>query len=286
MDWYVGTEWEDKTRGLTKKVLSFHFRDMEKPTTASTVQFSVNNKCANLGNRASSFLTSDESSTFPTQHSLEMGTSVTPVDCYLEILLQQFLPGETAACSIATKAGNRIEFVLKLDRIVKNPQVDKLNAAETYDLALRLKESGVATFKTYPKFAFDYFTRSAKLLITYKPFDKLTKKSNGINGNTVEELFVQIQTNLAACMLQEKRYEHVIYVTQFVETAESPSEKSIYRRALAYYHLKEFAKAQATIERVAGYEDKREFSKLRDNIASSWKDSNAHYKEVVQRMFS
>ncbi|KAH8277171.1 hypothetical protein KR026_006565 [Drosophila bipectinata] len=286
MDWYVGTEWEDKSRGLAKKVLSLQFRDMEKPTTASTVQFSVNKKCANLGSRASSYLTSDESSTYPAQHSLEMGTSLTPVDCYLEILLQQFLPGETAACSIATKAGKRIEFELKLDRIVKNTQVDKLNAADTYDLALRLKESGVSTFKAYPKFAFDYFIRAAKLLITYKPFDKLTKKSNGINGSTVEELFVQIHTNLAACYLQEKRYEDVIYATQFVETAESPTEKSIYRRAMAYYHLKEFAKAQATIERVPGYEDKREFSKLRDNIASSWKDSNAHYKEVVQRMFS
>ncbi|KAH8383026.1 hypothetical protein KR009_006302 [Drosophila setifemur] len=286
MDWYVGTEWEDKSRGLVKKVLSLQFRDMEKPSTASTVQFSVNNKCANLGSRPSKYLASGERSTYPQQHPLEMGTSLTPVDCYLEILLQQFLPGETAACSIATNSGGQIEFELKLDRIVKNVQVDKLNAEETYDLALRFKGSGVAAFKTHPKFAFDYFVRAAKLLITYKPFDKLTKKENGINGSTVEELFVLIQTNLAACLLQEKRYEHVIYHTEFVESAECPSEKSIYRRALAYYHLKEFAKAQATIERVPGYEEKREFSKLRDNIASSWKDSNAHYKELVQRMFN
>lgn len=286
MEWYVGTEWEDKCRGLTKKVLAFQLEEMEKPTMCSTVQFSVNKKCANLGERPSKYLSSDESSSYPQQHSLEMGRAVSPVDCYLEILLQQFLPGETAACSILTKNGDRIDFELRLEKIVKNTQVEKLNAAGIYDLALRLKESGVATYKSYPKFAFDYFVRAAKLLITYKPFDKLTKKENGINGSAVEELFVQIQTNLAACLLLEKRYEHVIYHTQFVETAESPSEKSIYRRAVAYYHLKEFAKAQATIERVPNYEEKREFSKLRDNIAASWKESNTHYKEVVQRMFS
>jgi len=286
MDWYVGTEWEDKSRGLTKKVLALQFTKMEKPTTVSTVEFSVNKKTANLGERPSKYLASDESSTYSQQHILEMGTSLTAVDCYLELLLQQFVPGETAACSITSKTGERIEFELKLEKIVKNTEVEKLDAAQVYEVALRLKESGVATFKTFPKFAFDYFVRAAKLLITYKPFDQLTKKENGINGQTVETLFIQIQTNLAACLLQEKRYEHVIYHTQFVETEESPSEKSIYRRALAYYHLKEFAKAQATIERMPNYEEKREFSKLRDNIAASWKDSNAHYKEVVQRMFS
>ncbi|XP_017003772.2 protein Bride of doubletime [Drosophila takahashii] len=286
MDWYVGTEWEDKSRGLAKKVLALQFSEMEKPTTVSTVEFSVNKKTANLGGRPSKYLTSDESSTYPQQHILEMGTSLTAVDCYVELLLQQFVPGETAACSITSKTGERVEFELRLERIVKNTQVEKLDAAEIYQVALRLKESGVASFKTFPKFAFDYFVRAAKLLITYKPFDQLTKKDNGIDGPTVETLFIQIQTNLAACLLQEKRYEHVIYHTQFVETEEDPSEKSIYRRALAYYHLKEFAKAQATIERLPNYEEKREFSKLRDNIAASWKDSNAHYKQVVQRMFS
>ncbi|XP_037730342.1 peptidyl-prolyl cis-trans isomerase D [Drosophila subpulchrella] len=286
MDWYVGTEWEDKSRGLTKKVLALQFTKMEKPTTVSTVEFSVIKKTANLGERPSKYLASDESSTYPQQHILEMGTSLTAVDCYVELLLQQFVPGETAACSITSKTGERIEFELKLEKIVKNTQVEKLDAAQVYEVALRLKESGVATFKTFPKFAFDYFVRAAKLLITYKPFEQLTKKENGINGQEVETLFIQIQTNLAACLLQEKRYEHVIYHTQFVETEDNPSEKSIYRRALAYYHLKEFAKAQATIERMPNYEEKREFSKLRDNIAASWKDSNAHYKEVVQRMFS
>lgn len=282
MDWYVGTEWNDTARGLHKKVLSLEFQKIEKPFTVSTVLFSVNKPCMSLGPRPSKYLGSSEIQ----EHTLEMGTAVTPIDCYLELLLQQFMPGETSACSIATKTGERLEFELKLERIISNKQVEKLSAAEIYNLALSYKENGVAMFKEHPKFACDYFSRAAKLLITYKPFDKLDKKTNGIDGSQLQILFVQIQTNLAACFLLEKRYEHVIYQTQFVEEQEEPSEKSIYRRALAYYYLKEFEKAQQLIERVPNYEDKREFSKLRDNIAASWKNSNANYKQVVQRMFS
>ncbi|XP_068153922.1 protein Bride of doubletime [Drosophila tropicalis] len=280
MQWYVDSKWEDPTRGLTKKVLGLEFSVMEKPLLVSKVEFKVN-KCENLGSRPSKYL-NDLSSA----QCLEMGTAVTPVDYYIEILLQQFLPGETSACCISTKSGEKINLELKLEKIITNTQVEKLNAAEIHNLALGYKECGVQMFKAYPKFAFDYFSRAAKLLITYKPFDKLTLKSNGINGSDLEALFVQVQTNLAACMLREQRYEHVIYHTEFVETAENPSEKSIYRRALAYYHLKEFAKAQSMVERMPKWEEKKEFVKLRDNIVSSWKDCNAHYKEVVQRMFS
>jgi len=125
MDWYVGTEWEDKSRGLTKKVLALQFTKMEKPTTVSTVEFSVNKKTANWGERPSKYLASDESSTYPQKHIMEMGTSLTAVDCYVELLLQQFVLGETAACSITSKTGERIEFELKLEKIVKNTQVEK-----------------------------------------------------------------------------------------------------------------------------------------------------------------
>jgi len=282
MNWYIGKEWTDSTRGLHKKVLSLQFQNLEKPFANSTVVFQVNKPCESLGDRPSKYLGKNEIQ----QHTMELGTALTPIDCYLELLLQQFLPGETSACSIETKTGDRLNVELKLERIISNTQVEKLNAGEIYKLALRYKENGVSMFKTFPKFAFDYFARAAKLLISYKPFDKLDKQENGIDGSDVETLFVQIQTNLAACLLQEKRYEHVIYHTEFVETQSNPSEKSIYRRALAFYNLKEFEKAQQTIERVPNYEEKREFAKLRDNIAASWKNSNANYKQVVQRMFS
>ncbi|EDV93467.1 uncharacterized protein LOC6563672 [Drosophila grimshawi] len=280
MNWYIGNEWSDEMRGLHKKVLSLDFQTVEKPLAVSSVLFTVNKSC--VGSRPTKYLNCAEMQ----QHAMKMGSAVTPIDCYLELLLQQFLPGETAVCSIATKTGEQLEFELKLDRITSNTHVETLNAAEIHKLALRYKENGVAMFKSYPKFAFDYFSRAAQLLITYKPFKTLDKKTNGIDGAEMETLFIQIQTNLAACLLLEQRYEHVIYHTDFVETQSNPSEKSMYRRALAYYHLKEFEKAHQIIERVPNHEAKREFSKLRSQIAASWKNSNANYKEVVQRMFS
>ncbi|KAH8359269.1 hypothetical protein KR093_005492 [Drosophila rubida] len=281
MDWYIGEEWNDRTRGLHKKVLNLQFHHVEKPLSNSTVLFKITKQCANLRGRPSKYLENSEIE----KHILEMGTAVTPIDCYLEIILQQFLPGETSTCSIETKTGERLQFDLKLESIISNSAVEKLSAAEVYKLAMRYKENGVVMFKAYSKFAFDYFVRAAKLLITYKPFDKLDKPTNGIEGSEMETLFVQIQTNLAACLLKEKRYEHVIYHTEFVETQDNPSEKSMYRRALAFYSLKEFEKAQQTIERVPNYEEKREFAKLLDDISTSWKSSNANYKLVMQRMF-
>ncbi|ALC45760.1 CG17282 [Drosophila busckii] len=284
MDWYIGNEWTDATRGLHKKVLNLNLQlhCVEKPLAISTLIFTVNKSCANLGDRPSKYLANNDES----QHEMEMGTAVTPIDCYLELLMQQFIAGETSACSIKTKSGDTLQFELKLELIVINTQIETLKGAELHKLALQYKENGVAMYKTYPKFAFDYFVRAAKLLITYKPFDKLDSKIEGIEGSELETLFVQVQTNIAACMLQEKRYEHVIYHTDFVETQEDPSEKSLYRRALAYYHMQEFEKAQLTIERVPNYEKKREFTKLLENIATSWKSSKANYKQVVQRMFS
>lgn len=282
MDWYIGNEWSDVTRGLYKKVMSLQFQTVEKPFAESSVVFTITKSCKELGRRPSKYLDNEPE----IEHTMQIGTAVTPIDCYLEILLQQFLPGETSACRIKIKSGEQLDFEIRLENITSNTQVDKLNVADLYKLALRYKENGVSMFKAYPKFAFDYFARAAKLLITYKPFDQLDKKTQGIEGSELETLFVQIQTNLAACLLQEKRYEHVIYHTEFVEIMENPSEKSIYRRALAFYNLKEFEKAQLMIERIPNYDEKREFCKLRDMIASSWKDSNASYKQVVQRMFN
>jgi len=109
MDWYIGKEWTDSIRGLHKKVLSLQFQNLEKPLANSTVVFQVNKPCENLGDRPSKYLERNEIQ----QHTMELGTALTPIDCYLELLLQQFLPGETSACSIETKTGDRLNVELK-----------------------------------------------------------------------------------------------------------------------------------------------------------------------------
>jgi len=279
MEWYVGNEWKLETKGLRKKVLAIDFKALDKPDQVSKVVVRID-QVQNLNGRPSKFLLSPEEST-----ELEMGTALTPVDYYVELLIRQMIVGQQALCSIRTK-NDEISFVVTLEDILESQEIQKLNVKEMYILALRYKENGVIMFKAYPQFAHDYFSRAAKCLISYKPFDNLSLKQDGVAQSDMQSLFLQIQTNLAACLLLQKRYEDVIYQTRFVMTMAEPSEKSIYRRAMAFFHIEDFEQAQKTIEKIPNYQEKKEFLQLYLRIAESWKSSNDRYKHVVQRMFS
>lgn len=281
MEWYVGTEWKLERKGLYKKVLALEFTKVEKPHQAAKVVINVE-KVENLKDRESQWL---GEKTLNTDQIMEMGTALTPIDCYLELLVQQMMLGETAECTIKTKGGEEIKIVLTLQEIKSTKGIQQLTVPEMYNLAMRYKENGVKMFKTYPIFAHEYFVKAAKCLISYKNFEGLTKKRDGVAGKDMQELFTQVQTNLAACLLNEKRYDDVIYQTNFVDKTNKPSEKSIYRRAMAYYHMHEFELAQKTIEKVPDYKDKKEFANLYEKVSVSWKNSNAQYKGMVQKMF-
>ncbi|XP_075146021.1 bride of doubletime [Haematobia irritans] len=282
MEWYIGSEWQLERKGLHKKVLDLHFSKLEKPHRVSTVIISVS-KVENLENRESVYLTEDN---LNVDQCMEMGTALCPVDYYLDMLIQQMLIGEKALCTIKTKGtGNPISITVTLKSIKESKEIQKLTVPEMYNLALRYKENGVKMFKTYPIFAHEYFVRAAKCLISFKNFEPLTKKNDGMSGKDMHDLLVQVQTNLAACLLNAKRYEDVIYQTKFVENQNSPSEKAIYRRAMAYYYLAEFDLAQKTIEKVPDYKDKKEFLSLHQKITERRKTNEDSYRGMVKKMF-
>lgn len=281
MEWYVGTEWKLERKGLYKKVQALEFTKVEKPHQVAKVVINVE-KVENLKERESQWL---GEKTLNTDQIMEMGTALTPIDCYLELMVQQMMLGETAECTIKTKGGEKIKIVLTLQEIKSSKGIQQLTVPEMYNLALKYKENGVKMFKTYPIFAHEYFVKAAKCLISYKNFEGLTKKRDGVAGKDMQELFTQVQTNLAACLLNEKRYDDVIYQTNFVDKTNKPSEKSIYRRAMAYYHMHEFELAKKTIEKVDDFKDKKEFANLYQKVSDSWKNSNAQYKGMVQKMF-
>lgn len=282
MSWYIGTEWSMPRKGLRKQVLSLeNFKYLDKPHLVSKVVIKVE-EVQNLNGHTSQYLVD---TVIGQEQLLELGTALTPVDCYVELLVRQLVVGELARCFIATKH-EEIIFILTLISIKESKEIQTLNVAEMYALALRYKENGVAMFKEYPLFAHEYFARAAKCLISYKPHEGLSPSADGMSGEDMQKLFTQVQTNLAACLLNQKRYEDVLYQTKFVEEQPDATEKSIFRRATAFYHLKEFEKAKQTIERVPNYQEKKEFAKLLHRIQESWKSSNDHYKNLVQRMFS
>ncbi|XP_037818957.1 peptidyl-prolyl cis-trans isomerase CPR6 [Lucilia sericata] len=282
MEWYVGTEWKLERKGLYKKVLALEFTKVEKPHQVAKVVINVE-QVENLKDRETQWLNAN---TLNKDQIMEMGSAITPIDYYLEILVQQMMLGETAECTIKTKTpGEDVKIVLTLQEIKQTKGIQQLTVPEMYELASKYKENGVKMFKKYPIFAHEYFAKAAKCLISYKNFEGLTKKRDGVAGKDMQELFIQIQTNLAACLLNEKRYDDVLYQTSFVDTMNAPSEKSIYRRAMAYYHMHEYELAQKTIEKVADFKDKKEFANLYQKTKDSWKNSNAQYKGMVQKMF-
>ncbi|XP_053969956.1 uncharacterized protein LOC128871856 [Anastrepha ludens] len=282
MSWYIGSEWTMPRKGLRKHVLSLdNFKHLDKPHLVSKVTLKVE-EVHNLNERKSRHLANE---VLGLEQLLEMGNALTPVDYYVELLVRQFVVGERARCFITTKR-EEISFIMSLVSIHETKEIQKLSVAETYSLALRYKENGVTMFKQYPLFAHDYFSRAAKCLISYKPHDSLSACMDGVSRKNIQMLFTQIQTNLAACLLSQHRYEDVIYQTKFVEEQSDASEKSIYRRAMALYHLKEFEKARHTIEHIRNYQEKKEFAKLHQRITESWKSSNKQYKNLVKRMFT
>ncbi|XP_023300906.2 peptidyl-prolyl cis-trans isomerase CPR6 [Lucilia cuprina] len=282
MEWYVGTEWKLERKGLYKKVQALEFTKVEKPHQVAKVIINVE-KVENLKDRETQWL---DANTLNKDQIMEMGSALTPIDYYLEILVQQMMLGETAECTIKTKTpGEDVKIVLTLQEIKQTKGIQQLTVPEMYELASKYKENGVKMFKKYPIFAHEYFAKAAKCLISYKNFEGLTKKRDGVAGKDMQELFIQIQTNLAACLLNEKRYDDVLYQTSFVDTLNAPSEKSIYRRAMAYYHMHEYELAQKTIEKVVDFKDKKEFANLYQKTKDSWKNSNAQYKGMVQKMF-
>ncbi|XP_013107646.1 uncharacterized protein LOC106087218 [Stomoxys calcitrans] len=282
MEWYIGSEWQLERKGLHKKVLEHKFTKLEKPFPVSKVLISVSN-VENLNGRESKYLAADK---LDQDQCMEMGTALCPVDYYLELMIQQMIIGEKALCTIRTKEpGKSIKITLSLKKIIESKEIQKLTVPEMYELALKYKENGVKMFKSYPVFAHEYFAKAAKCLISFKDFENLTKKSDGVSGKDMHDLLIQIQTNLAACLLTAKRYDDVIYQTKFVESQKCPSEKSIYRRAMAYFHMSEFDLAQKTIEKLPDFKDKKEFASLYQKIVDRRKSSNDNYKGMVKKMF-
>lgn len=281
MDWYVGTEWNLERKGLGKKVLAHQFSKLEKPYVISKVTISIE-KVDNLNGRESVYLTEDK---LNQDQCMEMGTALCPVDYYLEMLVQQMLVGEKSLCTIKTKDETYISIIISLKSIQESKEIQKLTVPEMYNLALKYKENGVKIFKTYPVFAHEYFVRAAKCLISFKDFEGLTKKRDGMAGKDMHDLLIQVQTNIAACLLNAKRYDDVIYQTKFVDGQNTPSEKSVYRRAMAYYQMSEFDLAQKTMEKVPDFKNKKEFANLYQKAIDSKKSSDANYKGMVKKMF-
>ncbi|XP_055378473.1 uncharacterized protein LOC129610118 [Condylostylus longicornis] len=273
--------YECPKKGIKKEVVSFNYQSMTKPTEISRCLVIIDD-IKNLNNRESNYL----SAKLKTEFWIELGSAVTALDYYVEIILQQMFQNETSRCYIKTKAGEEITFIIKLIKIDFKGYIFELNLKDAYELSKKYKENGVLMFKKYPKFAQEYFCRAAKILLSYGPFDDLSEENDGVEAELLKKLLQNLKLNISACLIKEQRYEEVVFLTSFVEENSENIDKAIYRRALALHNLKEFKKAKEVIEKSKTFRKNAELVNLHTKILNDWKTNDHNYKNVVRKMFS
>lgn len=282
----IDHEWTDEQKGLHKVFISYKYQPVQKPNELSKCCVTITDIVGLNDHHESAHLRAADRT--PTEHWITMMSAVTPIDCYIEQFLKQMVSGETSRCTIQTKSAACIEFTVRLMRCELGGHMHTKSANELLQLAQRYRVNGVAMFSKYPRFAQNYFGWAAKLLISCRPFDTLGERADKLgetNAEQFESLLRTVQSNLAACLIKEQRYEDAVHVLSFAErTDHDVPDKAIYRRANALYRLGRLDDAKDTIERI-NYKENQECLALYRNIAEKLSRSNESYRNMVKNMF-
>lgn len=279
----VAKEWTDEKRGLRKELITFKYQSVTKANDVSKCLVAISDVSGLRDDHDTEYLRCENN----TEYWVTLGDALTPIDYYIEVFLKQMLIGETSRCTINTKSGQSIQFILKLIRIEFGGYFYSKSLPELVHTVQHYKENGVKMFKKYPLFAHEYFSRAAKLLISCLPFNTLQEREMNIDESSPEflqELLETIYMNLAACLIKEKRYEEALHVLEFTDRTENIPDKAIYRRATAHFHLHQFDEAKLILERI-NYKENKECNALYRNVFEKWKSSNDKYAKMVKKMF-
>lgn len=279
----IEKDWRDESKGLHKELISFKFQSVVKANDLSKCCVAITEVTGLKEHHSSAYLRDEHKNS---DYWITMSNAITPIDCYLEQFLQRMLIGETSRCSIKTKTGDLISFVLRLIRVEFGGYMYSKSLPEIMTMAQHYKENGVKMFKQYPLFAHDYFNKAAKILISCKPFETLKERDMGeVDPVQLRELLENIFMNICQCLIKQQRYEDAVYVMEFADRQENVSDKAIYRRANAFYQLGKLEEAKQTIERI-NFKEFKECLQLHTNITVKLKESNQNYRKMVQNMFA
>jgi FK506-binding protein-like len=274
--------WIDEAKGLRKEVLNFKYVSTIKATELSKCMVAFS-EISNDIQRESNYLRHGE--VF-----IEMGSALTPIDCYIELFLLKMQLCEESRCSIRVRHGDEVSFVLKLMKVEFGGYYYELTADGMHQLAQMYKENGVKMYKNYPIFAQQYFSKAAKCLLSYSALrdvqDQSEEESPSMDDilEKMTALLEVVYLNLSMCLIKQNRFEEVAYLLAFVDKQENPSEKAIYRKALAHYQLKQFEEAKSTLEKV-DYVSNKDLYTLWTKLHASWKLEENKYSDMVRKMF-
>lgn len=276
----VPSVWVDDGKGLRKELIAFSYRSMKKPSELSRCLVKIS-EVTDLGARESNILKTGES---VNEQWISMGSSVTPIDYYVEQFLAQMLTNERSKCTIFCKSGS-FSFVLELLRIDNIEYYSTKSTEQMLTLAKQYKENGVKCYSKYPLLAHQYFNRAAKCLLSFAPLENLDPAIEGADTITnMQSLLGTINLNIAACLLKQNRYEDALHVLKYVDQQENPTPKAIYRKALAQFHVKQYTEAIQTLQRI-DYAASKECSTLFANIMTTSEKDKEKYNNMVRKMF-
>ncbi|XP_031641266.1 uncharacterized protein LOC116352661 [Contarinia nasturtii] len=281
----IEKEWIDEKKGLRKQLISFKFQSTTKANDLSKCSVAITELNGLKDHHATEYLRDEQRNL---DYWITLSNGLTPIDCYVELFLKQMLIGETSCCSIKTKSGDYISFVMRLIRVEFRGYMYARKLPEIMAIALHYKENGVKMYKQYPLFAHYYFNKAAKILISCEPFETLGERDMGMvegDPEKLRELLETILSNISACLIKQERYDEAAHVMEFAERPENVTDKHIYRRANALYLLGRLDDAKQTIERI-NYKDKKECQLLYNNITGKLKQSDQNYKKMIKNMFA
>lgn len=281
----IEREWSNESKGLHKELISFKFQSTTKANDLSKCCVAITELNGLKDHHASEYLRDEHRDL---DYWITLSNAITPIDCYVEVFLKRMLIGETSRCSIKTKSGDFISFILRLIRVEFGGYLYGKKVPDIITIAQHYKEMGVKMFKDYPLFAHDYFNKAAKLLISCEPFETLAERQKGmteVDPIKLREILETILSNISLCLIKQQRYDEAAHVMEFADRPENVPEKQIYRRAIALYYLGKLDDAKQTIERI-NYKDKKECQLLHNNIVEKLNESNQNYRKMVKNMFA
>lgn len=282
MDQLVPELWENPSLGLKKELITFQYQSMVKASELSSCFVTFKDVHLPPG-RDSNYLKDVNGNTH-----IKLGHALTPIDWYIEKFLQVMLTGEESKCTIRTTADTEISFTIHMERIDFGGYYHEQSLTQMLTLAKIYKENGVKMFKQYPpQFAHYYFTKAARCLLAYMPFGDIEERAHleNIDVNELQPLLENIYTNIAACLLKESRNDEIINVLSFVNHSEQPSEKAVYRLAVAYSNKKEYEKARDVIKKLDNYTENKDLMALFTKINQESKVGDEKYASMVKKMF-
>lgn len=282
----IEKRWCDDAKGLCKVVISYKFQSTTKANDFSKCCVAITELNGLKDHHASEYLRAEHRHL---DYWITLSNAVTPIDCYVEVFLKRMLIGEMSQCSIKTKSGDLITFAMRLIRIEFDGYLYGKQLADIVAYAQHYRENGVKMFKDYPLFAHEYFNKAAKLLISCEPFETLaerdTEAKDVADPVKLRELLETILSNISLCLIKQQRYDEAAHVMEFADRPENVTEKQIYCRANALYHLGKLDDARHTIERI-NYKEKKECLLLHNSIVEKLKASDQNYRKMIKNMFA